>query len=418
MLYAIAGGVALGYEIVWSQAIVPFMSTRSFAFSVVLATYLAGLAIGAALFARRSGRWQDPAGVFGLLIAAAGAVALIEIALLGHWLVVAQTMLESVVYRVTESEFAGMCARFFAAAFCVVFLPTLLLGAAFPVALRLIVDEKHVGRDVGAVVALNTIGGIAGTTLTGVVLIPWLGVVRTLAALAVAAALVGLTAAFRGPIAGSRARWGVLAVGAASVVFAAMTPVDQLARLLPAAHAGAISFYEESPGGTVAVIEAANATNRLHRLYIQGVSNSGDAMPSLRYMRLQALLPLIIHNGEPKSAFVVGYGTGITAGALSQFPGSSGVSSANSCPAVLRAAPQFAGTFGAATDAGLEKRLRDGRRELLGNSQRYDVITLEPPPPSASGVVNLYSSDFYRLARFAIERKGDRCSMAAAADAE
>ncbi|HBO77224.1 MAG TPA: spermidine synthase, partial [Cupriavidus sp.] len=37
---------------------------------------------------------------------------------------------------------------------------------------------------------------------------------------------------------------------------------------------------------------------------------------------------------------------------------------------------------------------------------RYDLITLEPPPPSASGVVNLYSRDFYRLAAQRLETGG------------
>ena len=52
ILYAIAGGIALGYEVVWSQAIVQFVSTRTFAFSIVLATYLGGLVVGSALYAR------------------------------------------------------------------------------------------------------------------------------------------------------------------------------------------------------------------------------------------------------------------------------------------------------------------------------------------------------------------------------
>ncbi len=88
VLYSLAGGIALGYEVVWSQAIVQFMSTRSFAFAVVLATYLAGLVVGAALYARSADRVRDPWGVFGILIAAAGLVALLEIAGLGRWLVV------------------------------------------------------------------------------------------------------------------------------------------------------------------------------------------------------------------------------------------------------------------------------------------------------------------------------------------
>jgi spermidine synthase len=144
-----------------------------------------------------------------------------------------------------------------------------------------------------------------------------------------------------------------------------------------------------------------------HRLYIQGVSNSGDTLPSQRYMRLQALLPLIIHQGEPKSALVIGFGTGITAGALSRYPGLTSRVVAELLPAVVRAAPQFQGNYGAGTtDQGLDIRLRDGRRELLRSAQRYDMITLEPPPPSASGVVNLYSRDFYRLAASRLNAHG------------
>ncbi|WP_456733915.1 fused MFS/spermidine synthase [Bradyrhizobium sp. USDA 3364] len=404
-LYGAAGGIALGYEVVWSQAIVQFMSTRSFAFSVVLATYLAGIALGAALFARWSHFVRDAGAAFGILIAAAGCVAVVEIALLGHWLVVAQTLLETAVYQVTANDLAGMCARFAVAAICIVFVPTVLLGAAFPAALRLIVGEGRIGRDVGAVVAVNTLGGIAGTLITGFVLIPRLGVVRTLAALAIGSALIGVTAMLRFASAG-RTRWAMLAVAAAGIFVAFAIPADQLVRLLPAARTGHVAFYEESGAGTVAVIETSNSSHRFDRLYIQGVSNSGDAMPSLRYMRLQALLPLIIHNGDPKSALVIGYGTGITAGALSQFPGLQRRVVSELLPAVIRAAPHFRGTFDAATDPGLEKRLRDGRKELQSNDERYDLITLEPPPPSAAGVVNLYSSDFYRLAASRLNENG------------
>jgi predicted membrane-bound spermidine synthase len=58
VLYTLAGGIVLGYEVIWSQAIVQFMSTRAFAFSVVLATYLAGLVVGKCVIREpgRSGR--------------------------------------------------------------------------------------------------------------------------------------------------------------------------------------------------------------------------------------------------------------------------------------------------------------------------------------------------------------------------
>ena len=405
-LYAIAGGLALGYEVVWSQAGVQFMSTRSFAFSVVLATYLAGLALGAALFARWADRVRNPWGAFGLLIAAAGMIAVAEIFLLGPWLTALQSLGERAAYSLTQSRLVGMCARFAVAATYVVFLPTLFLGAAFPAALKLVVDSGHVGRDVGKIVALNTLGGIAGTVVTGFVLVPRFGLVRTLAMLAVVAAVLGLLAALRGSAGFGFARWGTAGIATITVGAALLTPSDRLASLLAATHRGTTVFYEEGKGGTVAVLEESAGQRRFRRLYIQGVSNSGDTLPSLRYMRLQALLPLLIHNGEPKSALVIGLGTGITAGALLRYPALEQRVAAELLPEVVKATSLFQGNFNAAADPRLEIRLRDGRRELLSSGQSYDLITLEPPPPSAAGVVNLYSTDFYQLARVRLQQQG------------
>ncbi len=406
VLYAIAGGVALGYEVVWSQSIVQFMSTRTYAFAVVLATYLSGLFIGSQLMSRRVERLRDPWGVFGLLIAGAGLVALVEIALLGRWLVLLQTQAEGLVLSLGGSELPGMSARFATAALCIVFVPTLLLGAAFPVALRLSVGNRHVGRDVGAVVAFNTLGGIVGVMLCGFVLIPWLGLVHTLGLLAVVAGAVGYIAVRRGHGVKKGRRQAVVALGLVSLAVALLTPVDRLANLLPGARNGSLAFYQEGRGATVAVVTQGQGARAFQRLYIQGVSNTGDAMPSLRYMRIQALLPLLIHNAEPKSALVIGFGTGITAGALLRYPGLEHRVVAELLPAVVHAAPLFKGNYNAASDPGIDVRLRDGRQELLRNAQAYDLITLEPPPPSAAGVVNLYSQDFYQLAAQRLAPKG------------
>jgi predicted membrane-bound spermidine synthase len=405
-LYSIAGGVALGYEVVWSQSIVQFMSTRTYAFAVVLATYLTGLFLGSALLARRVDRLRDPWGVFGLLIAGAGLIALLEIALLGRWLIVAQSIAEAWVLSLGASELLGMSARFAIAALSIVFVPTLLLGAAFPLALRLSVGRDHVGRHVGEVVAFNTLGGILGVMLCGFVLIPMLGLVRTLGLLAIIAAGIGYFAVRKGHGVKKGRRQGVVAVGLLSLALALLTPVDKLASLLPGARNATLAFYEEGRGGTVAVVTQGKGQKAFQRLYIQGVSNTGDAMPSLRYMRIQALLPLLIHNGEPRSALVIGFGTGITAGALTRYPGLEHRVVAELLPSVVKAAPLFKGNFNAATDPSVDVRLRDGRQELLRNPQRYDLITLEPPPPSAAGVVNLYSRDFYQLAASRLENKG------------
>jgi len=405
-LYAIAGGVALGYEVVWSQSIVQFMSTRTYAFAVVLATYLTGLFLGSVLLARRVDRLRDPWGVFGLLIAGAGLIALLEIALLGRWLIVGQSLAESWLLDLGASELVGMSARFAVAALSIVFVPTLLLGAAFPLALRLSVGRDQVGRHVGEVVAFNTLGGIVGVMLCGFVLIPLLGLVRTLGLLAIIAAAIAYFAVRKGHGVKKGRRQAVIAIGLVSLALALFTPVNKLASLLPGARNGTLTFYEEGRGGTVAVVSQGRGQNTFQRLYIQGVSNTGDAMPSLRYMRIQALLPLLIHNGEPRSALVIGFGTGITAGALTRYPGLEHRVVAELLPSVVKAAPLFKGNFNAAADPGVEVRLRDGRQELLRNPQRYDLITLEPPPPSAAGVVNLYSRDFYQLAASRLQKQG------------
>src|SRR5258708_13548518 len=73
----------------------------------------------------------------------------------------------------------------------------MLFGAASPVGVRLAGGAGRIGRDVGAVLALNTAGGIAGTLLTGFLLVPAFGLVRTLGILAVAAAVLGAIAVAR-----------------------------------------------------------------------------------------------------------------------------------------------------------------------------------------------------------------------------
>ncbi len=88
-LYAVAGGVALGYEVVWTQVIVQFLSTRAVAFAVVLATYLSGLVIGSWFYATFADRVERRWLVLGVLVAGGGVTAMATFALLGPWLLAA-----------------------------------------------------------------------------------------------------------------------------------------------------------------------------------------------------------------------------------------------------------------------------------------------------------------------------------------
>ncbi|MGF6574181.1 spermidine synthase [Paraburkholderia sp. GAS333] len=411
-LYAVAGGIALGYEVIWSQAIGQFISTRSFAFSIVLATYLLGLALGSAVAARYVSRVRDPSSVFGVLIALAGLTAFAGLACAGDSLMLAQRHTADFVLSLTGNLLASMCAGFAVAACAIVLVPTLLLGAAFPLALAMMTGGDRqkpapaLATHVGRLVAMNTVGGIAGTLFAGFVLIPSLGLIRSIGVLAIAASLIGLSATLSAQIVQKAAVAAGVCIAALAVVAVVAVPSNRLGLLLADAHRGDLVYYEESTGGTVAVLEQGPAAQRFRRLYIQGVSNSGDAMTSLRYMRLQALLPLIVHDGTPHSALVIGLGTGITGGALLAWPDLQKRVIAELLPAVVRASPAFAGNLNVSADPRADIRIADGRRELLSRTDRYDLVTLEPPPPSAAGVVNLYSTDFYRLAATRLDQRG------------
>jgi spermidine synthase len=405
-LYALAGGIALGYEVVWTQVILQFLSTRAIAFAVVLGTYLLGLVIGSWLYGRHADRVKNRWAAFGLLIAGAGIAALATFALLGPWLPAAQESLGKAVFEVTGSRMALMCARFALAAGVVVLPPTLLLGAAFPAAAKLAVQPRRVGGDIGMVLAMNTAFGIAGTVVTGFLLVPALGLAGSLGALAFVAATIGAVAIARQGRFRFKAAIPVMGLVVLIAGFARALPRDRLATLLVSARGGDLVFYDESSGGTVAVIEQSASKGKFRRLYIQGVSNTGDAMPSLRYMRLQALIPLLVHPREPKSVLVIGLGTGITGGALLTDSKLERRHCVELLAPVAEAASLFQGNFGAGSDPRLEIRIADGRHELIRSEERYDVINLEPPPPAALGVVNLYSLDFYKLARERLEKGG------------
>lgn len=344
-------------------------------------------------------------GLFGFLISAAGVISLFEIAGLSLWQLRFQIYAGNLALLATGSEFVRMCTQFLVASVGVVLVPTILLGAAFPAMLYLTTDPERAGRNAGAVLALNTGGGILGTLLTGFVLVPLLGLVRTLGVLAIAAATVGRYSCRGWHKCRQKNALGNFrnTCNPRRNTYAAGSPARLLLRTR---NGGTLIFYQESRGATVAVAQQQSSDNVFRRLYIQGVSNSGDAMPSLRYMRLQAMLPLLIHRGEPKSVLVIGFGTGVTAGAAVHYPGLQRRACVELLSAVVRAGELFPETYKAYSDPRLQIRIGDGRQELLRNPERYDVITLEPPPPSAEGVVNLYSTEFYKLAVKRLEPHG------------
>src|SRR5262249_2166550 len=161
---------------------------------------------------------------------------------LGSWLPYWQAWVGHVVFKATSSDLAAVCARFVVAAATLLFVPAVLLGAAFPAALRLVVDAGQVGRDVGAVAAGNTVGGavggIVGSLATGFVLVPAVGLVYTLCILTVGATALGMLAILRDPATRRGKRWAAVGMALAAVLTVFVIPSAGLAQMLVAAWGG------------------------------------------------------------------------------------------------------------------------------------------------------------------------------------
>jgi hypothetical protein len=108
------------------------------------------------------------------------------------------------------------------------------------------------------------------------------------------------------------------------------------------------------------------------------------------------LIPAALHP-NPKRAFVVGLGTGMTAGVLGRMPGMERVDVAELERSVLEVARRSA----LANDDVLRNRrvnvhIGDGRELLLTTERTYDVIVSEPSNPYRAGVASLFTREFYQ----------------------
>ncbi|HWP43503.1 MAG TPA: fused MFS/spermidine synthase, partial [Blastocatellia bacterium] len=169
--FALSGFIALGYEVIWSRVLALIIGSSVYAFSIMLTTFLVGLALGASLASRIVDRIRRPVMAFALLELGVGATSMI-----GAYLFNELPYIFMQLYRWLETSAFGLLllARFLVASL-VMIVPTLLLGALFPLVVRIMAlssREQTTGRTVGDAYAVNTVGAIAGSFASGFILIP------------------------------------------------------------------------------------------------------------------------------------------------------------------------------------------------------------------------------------------------------
>ena len=167
----LAGAASMIYQIAWTRVLALVIGSSVYAFSLIVTAFVAGLALGALAAGRIIDRRKNlPLGL-ATVQWLVGVAALLMLPLLGK-------LPPYIAHLLTETSlsFERLHAMEFGLIFVLMLVPTLLMGAAFPMATKICAKEvEHFGKLVGNVYAVNTLGAILGTVLGGFVLIPWLG---------------------------------------------------------------------------------------------------------------------------------------------------------------------------------------------------------------------------------------------------
>ena len=166
---------------------------------------------------------------------------------------------------------------------------------------------------------------------------------------------------------------------------------------------GRLVFLEQGAAATVSVKETAGELS----LAIDGKVDATDGADMLT-QRFLAHLPLLLAP-RPESVFIVGHGSGVTAGAALRHPVSR-VTAAEISPEVAEASRLFAEANGAPWNDERFSLLRvDARNHLRLGGERYEVIISEPSNPWMSGVSPLFTVEFFEQARSRLAPGGLFC---------
>lgn len=393
VVFGLSGLAALALEVIWFRVLVLFLPATTYAFTTMLAAVLLGIALGSALATPLLGRARDWSLLLATTQALTGIVALLSLGLL------------MTLYHDGNVRGASVPVSL------VAILPAaLMMGVSFPIGVRAWAgdgrrDAAHTAERVGLLYAVNLGGAIAGAVLGGFLLLPWLGSRRALVVVATIYVTSGLLLLL---VRAQRRGWramGVLGLPAV-VVFAALAswlpePIAAVeGRRVP--HGERLLWHEEGTQTTVGVYGRPLGGTVL---YLDGLHQANDTAPMVKLHRQIGVLPMALHP-RPSRALVIGLGGGVTPGAVSLFGGTT-VDIVELSDSVVHAASWFSHVnHDVLARPNVRLRVDDGRNFLLMTPQRYDVVTADIIQPVHAGAGNLYSREYFALARQVIDDGG------------
>jgi len=389
----ISGAAALGMQVVWTRFLAMLFGQTVYAFSAILAVFLAGLAIGGAIGSLLL-RWINPRTALAwaqLFLAAAIAYAAYMITQVLPFMAEIRTV-NGWEMALTDLRRAAMA-----------ILPgALLWGASFPFALAAAGrGSRDPAGPVARVYAANTFGAILGAIVTSLVLVATIGTRDTQRVLLVLVALGGLVLLLpmlkrQGAIAGTALAAAIAAVGA-------------MAWTLPEQPGELVAFGHQVPSlspwaKVIDVVEGHTSSIAISRLQDGNIQVSvgghveATTIPfDMSLQRMMTHLPSVLHP-NPQKVLNIGFGAGVTAGSYTFHPSVKSITIVELEPKVPPTSAKYFGEFNnhVRTDPRTRIIFDDGRHFMMTTKETFDIIAADPIDVWVKGTAGIYSSDYFR----------------------
>ncbi|MEE4272592.1 MAG: fused MFS/spermidine synthase [Thermoanaerobaculales bacterium] len=400
-----SGAVVLGAETLWHRALKMVLANSTATLGLLLALTLAGLGLGAAIGTPLLRRQRPLAWWTRLQLAAVG-LTVVQACLMSEIAVLAR-------FLRPDTGWARVLVPPLTVGGAVILPVALLFGAAWPLLLAAAtptVDDG--GRRIGRMGIANAFGAAAGAAVVGMVILPAVGLGRSMLLIGAAGAAVVLLAlaAPLGPVLQSLVRGRRLATGAAVVLTLAALAAPNFGQvLLPSLTRDddrIVLSYHETASGTVVVTEEPSTGAR--GMYVDNNAVIGATYDALKVARMLGLVPTLLHP-EPRRVLVIGFGAGVTTATVAGDSRVESLDVVEIVPGVVEAADLFGElNHHVARDPRLTIHANDGRNHLLLHPGPWDIITCDPVHP-LFGSSPLYSLEFFTLARSRLARGGVVC---------
>jgi spermidine synthase len=434
VIFAVSGFCAMAYEVIWTKLLGLIVGPTTYSFTIILVTFILGLALGSVFFGFLADRIKRPIHLLICTQLAAALFALLLSQLLGN----SQFFFAKLMYHF-QDNFALLNISKAGILFGLLVLPTLCLGATFPLVGKIYTKSVlKVGRSIGFAYAINTVGAVSGSFCAGFVLIPLAGKekglslvtgLQILTSLLIAAfvlgkekrtmlrrvwltvpALIGILLCLHFPL------WNryLLSEGRYQrfePIQAKIEGSGWLEALLKGPEILADSanyklvYYGDGIGGFTTVVKHAYPMGNIQ--YVMLISGKPDASSreDMGTQTLSAHLPMLFHK-NPKTVMVLGLASGITAGEVLYYPIEK-LDVIDINRQVIKASQYFLPwNNNVLADPKTNLIIQDGRAHLLLTRQKYDCIISEPSNPWMAGLAALFTRDFFALAENRLNQDG------------